>query len=546
MTLPASGAISLFDVNDELGLSHTAQIGLLCTNVRTLFGTASGAVGMTTGYGKSNTSVPGTPTSVSASATSYSSASVSFSAPACTGHLTIDYYQAISSPGCITATGTSPISVTGLSESSSYTFRVRAHNSKGYGCYSSASGSITTPANGYNMYAWGAAGCGGLGGSLNGSCLSGLAKCYRIYTSPRQVNGGGWTKVCVQCAALAQKGNGSLWTWGRNASWSGVIGNNDGQLGVGFTAKTSASSPIQVGSLTNWSSNFTRGGSGYVSLAIKNDGTLWGWGINRACGGGLLDGNPCTTQNTIQSPIQIGSSTWSKIAISAASIAGIKTDGTIWAWGQATSQLTGGSTCWRSASNPRQITTGGGGCGGTWTNIIASGYYSYYAQRCDGTLWAWGNNSNGQLGYSTHSQWGSLRQIGALTNWRMDNVPHQGAQFAVFTKTDGTMWGWGRNDCNQLGIGHTYAYNSNGNSPIQLGSSSDWDSVSLGSFVGMALKTNGTLWGWGNSNYGFMACGGPVCSPSPYSIPTQVNSCIFRSKSLSYGYGNNIGAALKC
>ena len=146
MTLPASGAISLFDVNDELGLSHTAQIGLLCTNVRTLFGTASGAVGLQTGYGKSNTSVPGAPTGVSASATSYSSASVSFSAPACTGHLTIDSYQAISSPGCITATGTSPISVTGLSGSTSYTFRVRAHNSLGYGSYSSASGSITTPA----------------------------------------------------------------------------------------------------------------------------------------------------------------------------------------------------------------------------------------------------------------------------------------------------------------------------------------------------------------------------------------------------------------
>ena len=146
MTLPASGAISLFDVNDEFGLTHTAAIGLLCTNVRTLFGTASGAVGMTTGYGKSNTSVPGAPTGVSASASSSSAISVSFSAPACTGHLTIDYYQAISSPGCFTATGSSPISVTGLSPSTAYTFRVRAHNSKGYGCYSSASGSVSTSA----------------------------------------------------------------------------------------------------------------------------------------------------------------------------------------------------------------------------------------------------------------------------------------------------------------------------------------------------------------------------------------------------------------
>ena len=145
MTLQASGAISFSDVNTELGLSSTSQISMNDAAVRTLFSQASGAISMTAGYGKSNTSTPGAPTGVSGSATSSSAISVSFSAPSCTGHLTIDYYQAISSPGCITATGTSPISVTGLSASTSYTFRVRAHNSKGYGSYSSSSGSVSTP-----------------------------------------------------------------------------------------------------------------------------------------------------------------------------------------------------------------------------------------------------------------------------------------------------------------------------------------------------------------------------------------------------------------
>jgi hypothetical protein len=146
MTLQASGAISFSDVNTELGLSSTSQISMNDAAVRTLFNQASGAISMTAGYGKSNTSTPGAPTGVSGSATSSSAISVSFSAPSSNGGLTIDYYQAISSPGCITATGTSPISVTGLSPSTSYTFRVRAHNSKGYGCYSSSSGSITTQA----------------------------------------------------------------------------------------------------------------------------------------------------------------------------------------------------------------------------------------------------------------------------------------------------------------------------------------------------------------------------------------------------------------
>jgi len=145
MTLPASGAIAFSCINTELGYSSTAAVSLNDSAVRTLFGQASGAVDMNTGHGKSNTSVPGAPTSVSGSATSSSAISVSFSAPACNGHLTIDSYQAISSPGCITASASaSPISVTGLSASTAYTFRVRAHNSKGYGSYSSASASVST------------------------------------------------------------------------------------------------------------------------------------------------------------------------------------------------------------------------------------------------------------------------------------------------------------------------------------------------------------------------------------------------------------------
>jgi hypothetical protein len=101
---------------------------------------------MDSGHGKSNTSVPGAPTSVSASATSCSAISVSFSAPASNGGLTIDYYQVVcTSSGSNSATGaSSPISVSGLSASTSYTFKVRAHNSKGYGCYSSSTGTATT------------------------------------------------------------------------------------------------------------------------------------------------------------------------------------------------------------------------------------------------------------------------------------------------------------------------------------------------------------------------------------------------------------------
>ena len=98
------------------------------------------------GFAGFSPTVPAAPTIGTATATSYSSASVTFTAPSCNGGLSIDYYQATSSPGCISATGSSsPISITGLSGGTSYTFKVRAHNSLGYGSYSSSSSSITTP-----------------------------------------------------------------------------------------------------------------------------------------------------------------------------------------------------------------------------------------------------------------------------------------------------------------------------------------------------------------------------------------------------------------
>lgn len=96
--------------------------------------------------GATYSSIPGAPTSVSASASSSSAISVSFTAPACNGGLSIDSYQVVcTSSGTNSATGSSsPISVTGLSAATSYTFKVRAHNSIGYSSYSSSTGTATT------------------------------------------------------------------------------------------------------------------------------------------------------------------------------------------------------------------------------------------------------------------------------------------------------------------------------------------------------------------------------------------------------------------
>ena len=95
--------------------------------------------------GGTYTSAPGAPTIGTATATGSTTATVAFTAPSFNGGSAITGYQALSSPGSITATGaSSPITVTGLTASTSYTFTVRAQNAIGYGAYSGSSNSITT------------------------------------------------------------------------------------------------------------------------------------------------------------------------------------------------------------------------------------------------------------------------------------------------------------------------------------------------------------------------------------------------------------------
>ena len=295
----------------------------------------------------------------------------------------------------------------------------------------------------------------------------------------------------------------NLYAWG---------GNSYGQLGLGNI--TNYSSPVQVGSLTNWSYLMTNG-YGAFSIATKTDGTLWSWGINTY--GQLGLGN----LTRYSSPKQVGALTnWLQVASGGYNALAIKTDGTLWAWGSASvyGSLGLGNTTYYSS--PKQV-----GSLTAWKYVSSGYYYFTTAIKTDGTLWVWGYNGYGQLGLGNTTNYSSPKQVGALTNW---STVSAGYSHVLATKTDGTLWAWGNGANGKLGDSTTI----NKSSPIQIGALTNWLNVSAG-YMSLSLKTNGTLWSWGYNAQGDLGLG----NTTSYSSPKQVGALTTWSKI----FANNLG-----
>jgi hypothetical protein len=110
--------------------------------------------------------------------------------------------------------------------------------------------------------------------------------------------------------------------------------------------------------------------------------------------------------------------------------------------------------------------------------------------RSDGTLWAWGYNGFGQLGDGTNINRTSPVQVGAADIWREVAC---GFHSTTAIKSDGTLWAWGNNSSNQLGDGTGI----NRSSPVRIGSANNWIAVASGSSHTSAIKDDGTLWARG-------------------------------------------------
>jgi len=314
----------------------------------------------------------------------------------------------------------------------------------------------------------------------------------------------------------------TLHSWGDNSEYQFGIGNNS----------TGNPQPIKIDSNVTWKKVSC---GGFHSLALKLDGTLWSWGANNQ--GQLGTGNT----NSQIVPYQIGSIgsgvvKWIFISSGSFHSTGLRSDGTLWAWGRNTEgQLGQGDNINRSS--PTLI-----GAEYEWKSISGKAFHTL-AIKNDGTLWAWGKNDSGQLGLGDTTDRNSPTQVGTDTDWKLisSNKTH-----SLAIKNDGSLWTWGRNiDPNDapfngvLGLGDGVADIIN--VPTRIGSDYNWKHISCGGYHSAAIKTNKSLWLWGSNYYGQLGTG----DTNYRNVPTEVSGeNIFTWKQVSCGDTHTTGLKL--
>ncbi|MCL2140523.1 MAG: hypothetical protein FWH42_02425 [Dehalococcoidia bacterium] len=249
----------------------------------------------------------------------------------------------------------------------------------------------------------------------------------------------------------------------------------------------------------------------FYSLALKSDGTVWTWGQNNH---GQL-GNGTTTNSS--TPVQVkgvdGSDNLTDIIAVAAGLfhsLALRSDGTVWAWGYNNyGQLGIGTTA--DSLTPVQVST--------LSNItaISTTYNHSIALKSDGTVWAWGYNNYGQLGNDSTTNSSTpvqVKGVGGIGNLTNITAIVAGGSHSLALKNDGIVYAWGYNGDGELGNNST----TDSSTPVQVSSLTNISSISGKGSHSLALKSDGTVWAWGWNDYGQLGDG----TTTQRNIPVQV------------------------
>jgi alpha-tubulin suppressor-like RCC1 family protein len=330
----------------------------------------------------------------------------------------------------------------------------------------------------------------------------------------------GAVSAAVNSGVIAISASGShtlaLKTDGSVLTW----GSNfpSGQLGQGSTEDRLDPGPVQglAGATA------IAAGSRH-NLAVAG-GTVYAWGDNNVGQLGTTSAQTCNAGACSRVAIPVGGlSGVTTVGAGRNHSLAIKSDGTLWAWGtNSAGQLGDNSTSQRNT--PVQV-VGPDGVG-TLTGIIAAtgGETHTLALKGDGTVWAWGGNVQGQLGlgaadtqiHDTPAQVPGLNGIVAIAS---------GYRFSLALRGDGAVFAWGFNDGGQLGNG-ALGTGTCGcvAAPAQVGGVAGAVAIGAGDAHSLAVLADGTVRAWGDNGSGQIGVGTPEKVTTATQVPGLQNA----------------------
>lgn len=336
------------------------------------------------------------------------------------------------------------------------------------------------------------------------------------------------------------KANGTGWSWGYNGN--GELGDN---------SKAAKSTPTSIVGNISWSQIIS--GNGEFTLGIRgSDGTGWAWGVNTA---GMLGDNTTIARS---SPVSVvGGLSFIDIAASFTSGAAIEgSTGLAWTWGANNAyqlgdgtnvvkstpiSVLGGNSYIQIVAGSQHILAlrgsdgivfgwgangrggvGDGTAGGSKSSPvsvvggnsyikIAAGYSSSAAIKHDYTVWTWGENLTGKLGFQPEST--SFPYL-VITNKIFNKIETGASVTLAIQASDGTAWAWGSNNIGRLGDGTT----TNRATPTAVLGGNSYVRISAYNHCLAIRGSDGTLWGWGNNGNGRIGDGTATNRSSPVSV----------------------------
>ncbi len=432
------------------------------------------------------------------------------------------------------------------------------------------------------LWCWGSNDAAQIGDGAVGPLFSRLV--------PVEVGGTAWIDVYAGDAhTCGLDGAGVTWCWGSN---------NDGALGVQDVNFSSV--PVEVPGLPAFR-ELAGGGSGRNTCGITMDGAAWCWGenqfgaagvgvegpvfmptdielpapaaglymgINTACAwadsgqawcwglgsAGQLGDGVAEQGHTVATPIALPGDSWIDLVSGVQHVCGRTSDGQTLCLGENSAGQLGDETS--GADNGRLVPVvvgqwGGGPVASDWADGTHGGSHAC-GRRLDGSLWCWGQRSNGQLGNADPlDDCSPANPSGCVVTTPLAVSPagagawqqlELGTWHGCALQDDGTLWCWGENGAGQLG-------NAGVDAPVptQVGAASDWLAIDLGDVSTCGIRSPGSLWCWGGNNSGVLGIGDTGSNETaPVQVGIQTDWTAVAMSASTHGCGIRNGDSLWC